>query len=92
MKVGKGVYPPTFILHCPRFLLGGANAMRSAAWQELTERQLAAYLHPREVLGRRPAVTAVTGTAPAELTATDPPPGSLRRKRPRLPKMPKYQF
>ena len=92
VKVGKGVYPPTFILHCPRFLLGSAHAMQAAAWQELSERQLAAYYTPVKSWGARPEVTAVTGTAPAELAATDPPPGSLRRKRPRLPKMPKYQF
>jgi hypothetical protein len=93
VKVGKGVYPPTFVLHCPRFLLGSANAMPPAAWQELTDRQLEAYYTPVKSWGTRPPVTAVTGTAPEELAATDPPPRFFfQRKRPRLPKVPKYQF
>ena len=93
VKVGKGVYPPTFILHCPRFLLGGANAMRAAAWQELIEQQLAAFYTRVKSWGFRPPVTAVTGTAPEELAETAPPPRFFfQRKRPRLPKVPKYEF
>jgi hypothetical protein len=93
VKVGKGVYPPTFVLHCSRFLLGGANAMRSADWQELTGRQLEAYYTPVKSWGTRSPVSAVTGTAPEELAENNPPPRLFfQRKRPRLPKEPKYQF
>ena len=91
--MGKGVYPPTFVLHCPRFLLGGANAMQAAAWHDLTEQQLAAYYTPVKSWGTRPPVTAVTGTAPEELAENNPPPRLFfQRKRPRLPKEPKYEF
>jgi hypothetical protein len=67
--------------------------MPPAAWQELTERQLEAYYTPVKSWGTRPPVTAVTGTAQEELAETAPPPRFFfQRKRPRLPKVPKYEF
>jgi hypothetical protein len=52
-----------------------------------------AYYTPVKSWGTRSPVTAVTGTAPEELAENNPPPRLFfQRKRPRLPKEPKYQF
>jgi hypothetical protein len=68
VKVGKGIWPATFILRTPRFLLGNANAMSPAEWEALKEQQLKAYYKPAKTWAERPLVEPEAGTDPVEFT------------------------
>lgn len=98
VKVGKGIWPATFILRTPRFLLGNANAMSPAEWEALTEKQLRAYYKPAKTWAERPLIEPEAGTDPAEFApppASDAPSGAAAVFPPRArraPRGPKYPF
>lgn len=93
VKVGKGLYPPTFILRSPGFLLGQAHAMGAGEWEDLKTKQLFAYYKPVRLWDDRPPVAA-SGTDPGEFVPTAVPAtaGLWRLPSKLLPLTPKYRF